>query len=681
MENVWIKAKYDNAGISGRRVEPDGSFALLLPKKRNTFALFWAQDNQNLVSDISALCELDGTPLENIILRLEPGASVQGTVIDSQGKPIQIAEVFLRPHESTHPRNSHPVRHRRYGYSATTKSNRQGIFLFEGIPPCKYTIRAFTRTNGAATTKSSNVEEIALQRGQKLGGLQLQCPVIAHKPAPKTQQSRSKNSERVEKTFIGLKAVDIKTKERIAHCVWKVVSADKERNVLRHDYDNTIEENGVHRMRVAEYGTLHVAAYAEGYLPQVLEVLVRPGDIDINSFECEMELAPLISGIVIDTNGHPVNNATVIPQKASKDRMTFKLIEKCLFQKVLTDKSGRFEFTSYVAPDYVLKAEHKDYCPALAAVKKDALSYTITLQSGGKINGQVTLDGTPVYNPDVGVLVEGTPWGRTESVTRGNPDGTYITKALPAGMHNIKMSMHHPTQTWPNGKKKWLKAFQLVDVKPQKVSTANFHFSTKTGVIEGKVFLNGEPMKREHVQCTVMTPAGEMEGPTTQMNEDGFYRLENVPLGKTTLRACTNYLNINGGKRFITLFNNIEVNDTAVNTYPDANIFGKGEIAVNIHEPNPVKSRVLIAAFHGDHDFPPEKGFPSKEKSIEFQAVQRSRSNYIVKIPYLKPGRYTLYARTRGTGFHYYGATKVLLEKDELCEVDLIISKKFEQPE
>jgi protocatechuate 3,4-dioxygenase beta subunit len=289
-------------------------------------------------------------------IRLAPAATLEGEVVDEQGRPLQEAQMqLLQARTSVHDEATMLV------YQSDARSplatGAEGLFRFERLR-AGLRFDLFVSHPGHPASYVSGVEvprqeplRIVLQTGRTLTGRVVDD---AGRPVPGAS-------------------------------VHRIRSMEAQRELERTDAEGRFE------LRLLKPGPLAFAANADGFLPQVVRLQI-PEKGEPSSIEIVLDRGAAVAGRVLDEQGGPVAGATV--------QVYIVSFEGSLNQyKSVTDGAGRYQIEALPRGQHritVESAEDRMLERGLEIGDSDIPAFDITLTSGFEVSGRVTdLQGAP----------------------------------------------------------------------------------------------------------------------------------------------------------------------------------------------------------------------------------------------------------------------------------------------
>ncbi len=269
-------------------------------------------------------------------------------------------------------------------------------------------------------------------------------------------------------------------------------------------------------MESPEYATVGVRA--DGYAP-----LVQGVDLLSHTGELILELSPgnHLEGTVRNANGDPVRGAKIY---IGQFPYGYELAddEKVLVAK--TDSMGAFSVDTAPSGENLIYAWHPEYPPAwqrFNAPQSEPIDFVFS--EGGTLKGTITIGGQPAQSiinlfrsvPDMVGFHE-----------RSRPDGTYEMANLSPGTISVSVGMTSPD----SGER--ISFDKPATIRDGEVTVVDFDFPAPgVAAVEGQIQIDGELATGGYI--TAVLPGGSTKD--TRVDAKGYYRLEQMPPGVTTL--------------------------------------------------------------------------------------------------------------------------------------------------
>lgn len=272
-------------------------------------------------------------------------------------------------------------------------------------------------------------------------------------------------------------------------------------------------------------GLAHVAVRAEGYRPQLSKVEVsRTGEV-ISGVVVRMSPQSDLNGRVLDDAGRPVAGALLfmgnMPQNADR-----RLEENSVAR---TDVDGIFVVPASKVSGDALGVFHPEYPVAALILDENQLAgglIEVTLGSGGRVEGTVTLSGVPVE----GVTVYVTEYGGRVAESLEATNGAYEIDRVAEGLAFVQASL---TLNSPGEEPLRRSSHVEAEVLNGETTVVDFDFALGTATITGSLVGEDDSFGRSMVWLRLETESGQEHW--YLVTQTGRYNFVNVPAGLATL--------------------------------------------------------------------------------------------------------------------------------------------------
>jgi hypothetical protein len=236
-----------------------------------------------------------------------------------------------------------------------------------------------------------------------------------------------------------------------------------------------------------------------------------------------------IEGRVIDgASGNPVSEFEV----SVGDKPYFEPGQTVEGQTTLwvRDDRGRFQVKYIPMGSAVLAVRAPGYAPTTRTINpvadnNDAADVVVRLDRGGEIRGRALEGDKPLVGQRVWIQA-----GNFGFSTRTNSRGYYALANLPPGPCFLNFSIHKPGDVRRS-------ILRRATVVTGKSVTVDLSVRSADAALAGLVTFDGALPSRAHLHVSVETPGGETEQFYADVNPDGTYYLETVPVGLATVQA------------------------------------------------------------------------------------------------------------------------------------------------
>lgn len=304
----------------------------------------------------------------------------------------------------------------------------------------------------------------------------------------------------------------------------------RRRTIRPHErFQHWFDEAGRFRIEKVEPGPVTIMAKAPGYGESAIEIPHLRSGQTIRNVEIRLGSGTSLSGVVVDTEGHPVENAYIIPGKIPRlDEYTD------VAGLTKTDSDGAFRLTGQPLDLKLVAAHHPDYAMGSTPVtmsQYDENTVTIVLSKGGTIEGTVYYGGEPQSGRAVELMHI---TDRSAPIMRGTTtaeDGTYRFERMMPGHAIVSV-----VGRFEEGSQKGRQLSRTVAVKEGESVTVDFRFSRARATVEGLITFEGEPLSGAHLNLHIET-SDDPEVLVGDVKSDGWYRFEDVPVGLAVLQV------------------------------------------------------------------------------------------------------------------------------------------------
>jgi len=300
---------------------------------------------------------------------------------------------------------------------------------------------------------------------------------------------------------------------------------------------------------------VHVVATAPGYGPQMTTTEVPGAEQGAASVVLRLPPEARFEGTVQNASGDAIVGALILPYALRPVSDETERLKASALAR--TDAQGRFvigglagvsmDFTAYKAglPSATTTIDLK----AGATVRAD-----FVLETGGRLEGRVTLVGRPVEGESVLVHQFGkylqSRSGRTSS------EGTFAFDGLISGEFDVRASLKvtdAPSTLGPDLRSITKRAVVAQD----RTTVVNFDFVAATAALEGAVALEGVVPDRVKARLTTTTAHGDEEPRFLRVDQEtGLFRCEGLPPGETVAQFTATRGEVYGAAEFVFTLDN-----------------------------------------------------------------------------------------------------------------------------
>jgi len=506
--------------------------------------------------------------LSGMDFMLEPGASVSGRVVDTQGRVVPNARVTLnlQVDNTWHDLLPH------YVPAPAWDADAEGRFEIVDVGPGTYVFFVDGRRSEndpititvEAGERITGVDVVILAKGEGViegyardadgnGIAGVSAHASSSTSAGGRAQTDSSGHYRIDGLGEGMFRLDLYHQEygqadlagipvgttdadvvmmrdgSVAGVVMDAATGDPIRD-FKVSWRDFSSESGEFLLEGVRPGKVMLGASAEGYARErVSDIVVESGEVT-DGIEFRLSQGYIVRGrTVASSDSHPVAGATIIlggiPPLKSIEAIAFRAI---------TAADGSFVLKGLAAGEHAIGVRHPDLAPTTVTVEvpqDGETQLTIALTMGGTVAGYVSEEGVAVVGAEVNVMHRERSEG--EDVTT-DADGYYEARKLQPGMYDVRVTVGSSGEVRPAQR---TQAARL-EVYEDLVTEQHFEFATGTAAIEGYVTHDGEFVnsRRAEVSLSVVSDAG-MTKVTCPVEETGFYRIAGLPAGAYEVEA------------------------------------------------------------------------------------------------------------------------------------------------
>lgn len=415
----------------------------------------------------------------------EAGAlSIAGRIEDSRGRPVSDAQVMA------------------YGammdFSNAT-SNSKGEFNLHGLGKGRFTLNVTHEeysdaTNVVASSGTADLrivlKDLATIEGQVLNAA-TGAPIKAFRVSPQRKMD-----------MLGMAMMMPDIDGRMIH-----------------------DPDGRFTLKDIEDGVAELLVTAEGFAETKQAIPAVSGGETRSGIVVRMSAGASLIGRVTDAAGKPVAGAQV--SLAQTSIFDFDLDDS---GDATTRGDGTYRLTSLTPGTVKISVDHQDY-PATTAtatvVAGGEARLDVVMNTGGIVEGRVTLDGKPV--PDQAVQVYGADIATFNFDGDGHKtdaNGRYRVAGIGVGSAYVSVDIAHEGFTRSRS--------ETVQIKDGMVTQLDFNLVSGTSAIEGTIFeREGVPVS-ESFSLDVRV-YDSRESFSAQSDESGHYIIEGLPAGNAVI--------------------------------------------------------------------------------------------------------------------------------------------------
>jgi RNA polymerase sigma factor (sigma-70 family) len=444
------------------------------------------------------IVDVGRSTVSNVVLRVRTNKgsvgvfTFSGRLVDESDKPIRNTRVTIRGQAKDN-----------MAMYSQTETDSHGRFNFDGLQDSKYEIHAsvsdpFERNPGLKSLNPIESPEIK---------------IVARKAARLTG-----------------KVVDASTGDPINQFTIEVGQALQMGNEIRWDKKDLASESGEFNLPAKLDQNWFARVTVDGFETNTLRGPAFASGAEIESLIFEMKTGRVISGLVVDEDGLPIDDAFLY---LNDDAYKNHIFHSEDYAAGTTNSVGEFSIKSIPS-----EATHVFVAKKGFAVEKIpiATNMTIKMGRGGTIVGTLSIGGeiapekTSLVASHLEIL-RSYHWGQT------NNDGRFEINELLDGAHYLQVNFQYESSEGP-----LLFAVEKpVEVKDGMVVTIDVSIPVGTSVIEGTLRDSGVlvpdwPIRAKYRDITLI-------GKTDQ---DGRYRFENLPGGEIVIERYIPNQNVPG---------------------------------------------------------------------------------------------------------------------------------------
>lgn len=393
-------AELDSAPVEGRATsDAEGRFQIT-HIGTGTFILRAADPGFSRAGKIFGVAE-KATMVDLGEIRLEPGAALEGEVLDEQGAPVQGARVMLQP-PRPYSREDLRILASMLDRRAPILTGAEGSFRFPRLPAgSRFDLIVFHRDHPLTYVPGVEIPRqeplrITLQPGRILSGR-----VVDDRGRPVPDISLS----------------------------WDLGEIAFAQAPMSRLHARTDAEGGF-ELRMLKPGPLALTVNATGFLPKEVRLRI-PEEGEHPAVEIALDRGAAVAGRVLDEQGVPVAGATV-RILAGPFESRFRSFES------VTDREGRYRIEALTKGRHRITARAADGQTAERGIEigdGDIPAFDLTLTSGFEVSGRITdVQGAPVAGAQVSL--HSSDLGMILGLQTGD-DGSFRRSDVPEGRYHL----------------------------------------------------------------------------------------------------------------------------------------------------------------------------------------------------------------------------------------------------
>ena len=283
--------------------------------------------------------------------------------------------------------------------------------------------------------------------------------------------------------------------------------------------------SGMFRVEGVPSQSLTLTAKAEGRATATVAVAAATPGQKVRSVSISMSPEAVLRGSVRDDRGKPVSGASILTGVTPQSGHPED------HTVTTSDAAGSFRLAGLAAGTVSLTFFHPQYVTAVAnpnVVTGQENSISVVMTRGGSVTGIVTIDGKPLPGASVGILESiGDPYPKT---AKTDGDGIYRIDGISSGNINILLSDNSAANEAMGYRT--LKCPAVVSVG--QATTADFLLKSAAAEVAGKITRNGKSCAEATITLCVDAD-GLMEERQTRTAADGTFKLAQLPAGTAVL--------------------------------------------------------------------------------------------------------------------------------------------------
>jgi hypothetical protein len=294
--------------------------------------------------------------------------------------------------------------------------------------------------------------------------------------------------------------------------IWGAYSYMVQSSVSTRSFQKVQNAEGCFVVKNISRSFTFVVVRAPGYEPYFIELGNIQPDERFSQVEVRLNPVPVVFGLVMNSEGSPVDGAAIV--LGAVFRQSEGVAGRA---KAFSDVKGEFQLD--IAPTGARVSAYKEgYAVGSGIITDDGgetRTVTITLNSGGGVEGVVTRSGVPQAGERVSMKQSNFTWAQTVT----DEHGAYRFSRVPLGDAELRA----------------LGIVRQTMVEVGRITMVDFESATDTGTIEGKVTYRGKAPKQAFV--TIIAGDGDaIRSTRTRVDADGSYQTLDVPVGPCVVK-------------------------------------------------------------------------------------------------------------------------------------------------
>lgn len=374
--------------------------------------------------------QLSSTAANDFTIKMMPGHPLTGIVVDQLGNAVAGAKITAKAHSSKTPQTE------------TTYSDSDGLFEFAALAEGPYRLETTAKNHADASTPIALTDE--------------DIKVVLTRRNAVKLRVLGKNGRDVKSYRLSLK--------RWFETGIGNVLDYPDRNITPRDYRGkwaTIENVPYGRFCFQLTDKVHAKT-----LSPMFEVREGEDGVEVVA---TLTTGAAITGTVIDDNGNPVAGANVATLRNGMEGFASKIFgtlggmipEQHTTRSTKTDDQGRFRLEALSFADYMVVANHPDYCKgSMADLKLTTEGQVVDagvlrLRKGAIVTGTATVDGKPTGQIEIKITTpqdvvaqaakDKQPVDFFSAEARSDNTGTFrFLHRIPPGRYTVSASKPDP---------------------------------------------------------------------------------------------------------------------------------------------------------------------------------------------------------------------------------------------
>lgn len=425
------------------------------------------------------------------------GGRLRGSVRSSAGEPVAGVSINARPRDAEA---------RGLAGSGSAVSDRDGVYLIDGLPPGPYRLTA--RTTGHPTPNApfeatvvagrEAVVDIRLDAGGAIAGTVVDDrgrPIAGARVSARREQPR-------------------------------------ERRISFEHHSSLTRDDGGFELRGVRPGDYQVDirppwGRVDPRADGGKKVTVAAGQTASTRFVVK-SMTGVIRGKVVDSKGAPIVDAFVVAELESLGGRE-ALHWSAEHRPVMTDQNGEFALERLAEGAHVVRAFRRGGGEGFADRVAIGSTVAITIRPTGSITGTVAIGGKPVESFDMRI---NDAHGKTRSERYSRAGGKFTLRDLPAGSYDLKANAPEGSGTAP---------ITLADGQNATVAielTAHVTISGRLVSLD-----DGRPLAGFHVSVIRDEPTNSgynYDSGATKTDTAGRFTIRNAPAGRIRMSTSPN---------------------------------------------------------------------------------------------------------------------------------------------